>query len=167
MFFFLERYRSDSGGRYERVAEYRTCPKGYEVSNNQTTAQEKNWTFVIVGDTKTPHASYEQLVKTYAPNIKYLNPQEQESLYPELSEIIGWKNIQRRNIGFVYAYHQGSDVIVTVDDDNIPYDCWGKDLLLGKEIEVDLYEPESEYFISYISFSPSKKSQFLKIKYQN
>lgn len=114
-------------------------------------AQEKNWTFVIVGDTKTPHASYEQLVKTYAPNIKYLNPQEQESLYPELSEIIGWKNIQRRNIGFVYAYHQGSDVIVTVDDDNIPYNNWGDNILVGQEVEIDLYENISSKYFDPIS----------------
>jgi hypothetical protein len=37
--------------------------------------------------------------------------------------------------------------VATVDDDNIPYDCWGENLLLNKEIEVDLYEPtQSNYF---------------------
>jgi len=114
-------------------------------------AQEKNWTFVIVGDTKTPHETYEQLVKTYTPYIKYLNPQEQELLYPELSEIIGWKSIQRRNIGFVYAYQQGADIIATVDDDNIPYDNWGDDILIGQEKEVDLYENISSLYFDPIS----------------
>ena len=64
-------------------------------------AQEKNWTFVIVGDTKTPHDEYKLLENS---NVIYLDPNQQESLYPELSETIGWKSIQRRNIGFIFAF---------------------------------------------------------------
>jgi hypothetical protein len=60
-------------------------------------------------------------------------------MYPELSEAIGWKTIQRRNIGFVYAYNHGAEIVATVDDDNIPYDNWGTDLYVGKEVEVDYY----------------------------
>jgi hypothetical protein len=97
-------------------------------------AKRDNWYFVVVGDTKTPHDEYEKL------DCIYLNPDKQSKLYPELSEIIGWKTIQRRNIGFVYAYHNGADIIATVDDDNIPYDNWGTDLYVGKEVEVDYYE---------------------------
>jgi hypothetical protein len=67
-------------------------------------------------------------------------------LYPELSEIIGWKTIQRRNIGFVYAYDHGAEIVATVDDDNIPYDNWGTDLYVGKEVEVDYYTPEEDVF---------------------
>jgi hypothetical protein len=100
-------------------------------------AKEKNWIFVIVGDTKTPHSEYKALENN---NVIYLTPEEQEKLYPELSETIGWKSIQRRNIGFVYAYHNGADVIATVDDDNIPYSNWGDNILVGSEVEIDLYE---------------------------
>lgn len=100
-------------------------------------AKEKDWIFVIVGDTKTPHNEYKKLENN---NIIYLTPEEQETLYPELSDIIGWKTIQRRNIGFIYAYHNRADIIATVDDDNIPYDNWGDNVYVGQEIEVDLYE---------------------------
>jgi hypothetical protein len=100
-------------------------------------AKEKDWIFVIVGDTKTPHDEYKALENN---NVIYLTPEEQEKLYPELSNIIGWKSIQRRNIGFVYVYHKGADIIATVDDDNIPYDNWGDNVLIGSEIEIDLYE---------------------------
>ena len=103
------------------------------------------WYFVIVGDTKTPHEDYRALESKYK-NVTYLSPEEQDTLYPELSKIIGWKTIQRRNIGFAYAYKNGADVMATVDDDNIPYDNWGRDLMIGKEIEVDLYEPELDVF---------------------
>lgn len=95
----------------------------------------KDWTLIVVGDTKTPHSEYEKL------NCIYLHPEDQEKKYKELSDIIGWKSIQRRNIGFVEAYNLGADVVATVDDDNIPYDDWGSDLYVGQEIECDLYAP--------------------------
>jgi len=97
-------------------------------------SQKKDWTLIVVGDTKTPHEEYEKI------DCIYLHPDYQERKYKELSDIIGWKSIQRRNIGFVEAYNLGADVIATVDDDNIPYDDWGTDLYVGTEIECDLYE---------------------------
>ena len=36
--------------------------------------------------------------------------------------------------------------MATVDDDNIPYENWGKDLLVGKNIEVDIYDEEIGVF---------------------
>lgn len=72
-------------------------------------------------------------------------------LYPDLSEIIGWKTIQRRNIGFVYAYQNGAEVVATVDDDNIPYDSWGDNILLGQQIEVDEFENLSCPYFDAIS----------------
>jgi hypothetical protein len=104
-----------------------------------------DWEFLIVGDTKTPHDEYKSLEKTS--NIIYLSPEYQEKNYKELSQIIGWKSIQRRNIGFVEAYRRGAKIIASVDDDNIPYDDWGKSVLVGKEVEIDLYHPlESDVF---------------------
>ncbi len=98
------------------------------------------WQVIVVGDLKTPHDEYQAL------NCIYLHPEEQEKKYPELSAAIGWCNIQRRNIGFVEAYHRGADVIATVDDDNIPYDDWGTDLYVGKEVDADLYETTQDIF---------------------
>ncbi len=60
-------------------------------------ADKKDFTFVIIGDTKTPHQSYQNLVDVYN-NVVYLTPEQQDELYPDLSKIIGWKTIQRRNI---------------------------------------------------------------------
>lgn len=102
-------------------------------------AKEKGWQFIIVGDLKTPHTQYEAL-EDKAGHVVYLHPETQDKLYPELSNVIGWKTIQRRNIGFVYAYQKGADIIATVDDDNIPYDNWGENLLVGTTREVDEYK---------------------------
>jgi len=101
--------------------------------------------FIIVGDTKTPHSDYEALVNKYK-NVIYLNPDEQDKLYPELSKLIGWKTIQRRNIGYVYAYNNDCDVLATVDDDNIPYPNWGENIYVGEDVVCDLYESENGYF---------------------
>jgi len=113
-------------------------------------ADKKDFTFVVIGDTKTPHDEYRKLEIEYK-NVTYLSPEQQTELYPELSEIIGWKTIQRRNIGFVYAYEKGADVVATVDDDNIPYDIWGDNIMVGQEMIVDLYENISCPYFDAIS----------------
>jgi hypothetical protein len=97
-------------------------------------AKKKGWDLIVVGDTKTPHEEYSKI------NCEYLTPEFQEKTYPELSQCLGWKTIQRRNLGFVHAYKLGADIIATVDDDNIPYDFWGENLFVGKEVEVDYYD---------------------------
>ena len=107
----------------------------------QLFAKMEDWTLVVVGDTKTPHHFYQNHI-----DCVYLTPEEQEERYKDLSDAIGWKKIQRRNIGFVYAYEQGADIVATVDDDNIPYESWGKDLMVGEEVEVDFYETENLVF---------------------
>lgn len=98
-------------------------------------AHKNNWNFVIVGDLRTPHEEYQKLQTKYKNAVTYLHPSTQDELFPELSRVIGWKTIQRRNIGFACAYrHLTNEIVATVDDDNIPYDDWGQDLYVGKSI---------------------------------
>jgi hypothetical protein len=99
----------------------------------------EDWLLIVVGDKKTPE-DYRLERGTY------VSPADQERYDKALSDAIGWNCIQRRNFGMLMAYDMGADVIATVDDDNIPYDAWGSDLLLGREVEVDHYEiPESVF----------------------
>jgi len=97
-------------------------------------AKKEGWHLIVVGDTKTPHEEYLKI------NCEYLTPEFQEKEYKEISDAIGWRTIQRRNIGFIHAYNLGADIIATVDDDNIPYEFWGENLIVGKEIEVDVFD---------------------------
>ena len=90
-----------------------------------------DWELIVVGDQKTP--DYPLTRGTYLP------PDVQQDLYPDLSTAIGWGCIQRRNIGLVYAYQHGADIVAVVDDDNIPLSHWGKDILLGQSISVNHY----------------------------
>ncbi len=108
-------------------------------------AAKRDWTLIVVGDRATPHEPYLALQGGPKPII-YLTPEDQERRYPELSSAIPWNCIERRNIGFVEAYRQGAEVIATVDDDNIPYEEWGEELLVGREVEIDLFATDAAVF---------------------
>lgn len=111
---------------------------------------KKGWHLIIVGDQKTPHEAYVAFANRYFGHVWYLGPDEQNARWPKLSELIGWNCIQRRSIGLLDALNYDGDVIATVDDDNIPYDDWGMDVVLGQEqacveciTELPLFEPLS------------------------
>ncbi|OUW38394.1 MAG: hypothetical protein CBD44_01100 [Flavobacteriaceae bacterium TMED184] len=99
-----------------------------------------NWDLIIVGDLKTPKNDYKNI------NCKYITTEEQESLNKELSDSIGWNTIQRRNLGFLFAYKEGYEIIASVDDDNIPKSTWGENLYINKEIEVTTYDTPLQVF---------------------
>ena len=93
----------------------------------------KNWKLIVVGDKKTP--------KNYKlKNGIYLSPRKQELIDKKLSDLIGWNCIQRRNFGLLYAWKSGADIVAVVDDDNIPYNHWGKKLLINKKIKTNYYQ---------------------------
>ena len=104
-------------------------------------AEMTDWHLVVAGDLKTPHDKYRDLK-----NVTYLSPENQEGMSKELSDAIGWKSIRRRNMAILKAYQMGADIIATVDDDNIPLDGWGEDLLVGNEVEVDYYTTPLDVF---------------------
>jgi len=98
-----------------------------------------DWELIVVGDKKTP-ANYKLNRGTY------LTPAMQEQLDKELSEAIGWNCIQRRSMGLVLAHQQKADIVAVVDDDNIPYEHWGTNLLIGKSVSVQSYQTDLPAF---------------------
>ncbi len=103
-------------------------------------SEMKDWDLIVVGDLKTPEKDYKKL------NCQYISPSDQEKINLKLSDSIGWNSIQRRNFGYIVAYENGTDVLANVDDDNIPYENWGENLSINKEIEYDCFESENGYF---------------------
>jgi hypothetical protein len=100
-----------------------------------------DWTLVVIGDLKTP--------KDYKLERGiYVTPEEQEKRDKKLSDAIGWNCIQRRNFGLIWAHDLGADIVAVIDDDNIPYEDWGKNLLIGKEAEVNFYQTDLPAFDS-------------------
>lgn len=99
----------------------------------------KDWTLVVVGDKKTP--------KNYKlKNGIYVSPREQEKINKKLSQILGWNCIERRNFGLIIAKSYGAKVIALVDDDNIPYKNWGKNISVGKTIRAKFYKISQPVF---------------------
>jgi hypothetical protein len=98
-----------------------------------------DWHLVVIGDLKTP--------KDY--NLErgiYVTPEMQEKYDKELSDVIGWNCIQRRSFGLLWAKDMNADVVAVVDDDNIPYDNWGSELMLGRLTEAFYYGTETPAF---------------------
>ncbi|HEV2071734.1 MAG TPA: hypothetical protein VGR26_18270 [Acidimicrobiales bacterium] len=90
------------------------------------------WDLVVVGDRKTPDDYRLQ-------HGTYVGVADQEKIDKELSDLIGWNCIQRRNFGLLVAHQMGAETVAVVDDDNIPCEGWGSDLLLGREVEATVY----------------------------
>lgn len=75
---------------------------------------DENWKVVVVGDTNTPDALWK---REESEHLHYLSYSEQESLFPELSQLIGPKTYARKNLGFLYAALHGAETIFETDDD--------------------------------------------------
>ena len=115
-------------------------------------ASMSDWHVVVSGDLITPHEAYENI-----DNVTYIHPTQQESEYPELSKLIGWKCIQRRNFAILEAYKQGADIIAIIDDDNIPYDDWGQDIYLNQPTKVKMYHTDDVAFDSIGALNEHKE----------
>lgn len=92
-----------------------------------------DWRLIVVTDARTPPGY------TLDRGI-IVTPAMQEEYDRELSDLIGWNCIQRRNFGFLWARDLGADIVAVVDDDNVPADDWGTDLVVGEEVEAFWYD---------------------------
>jgi hypothetical protein len=83
---------------------------------------EDDW-IIVAGDMKTPHTEVIVLLDKLRPNTMYIHPDD-----PEIwrsSRVLGFNNIQRRNLALLEAIKLQPDYIITVDDDNWPWDGVG------------------------------------------
>lgn len=79
-------------------------------------------TFIITGDEKTPHDRVDSFVRTLG-NVLYYDVGDQKALGYECSDVIGWNCVMRRSIALLEAIRLlHPDIIITIDDDNIPLD---------------------------------------------
>ncbi len=107
-------------------------------------ARDQDWHLFIVGDKKTPHDAYNDLAAL--DYVTYITPDDQEQISQELSDLIGWNCIQRRNFGLIAAYRWGGDIIATIDDDNIPKPSWGKNVRVGEEFGMTTFKTDQPVF---------------------
>lgn len=74
--------------------------------------------FFVAGDRKSPHDDIVQMLAKLDGQVFYFQPENQTDW--KCSGFIGWNSIQRRNIALLEAVKWGADIIVSIDDDNIP-----------------------------------------------
>lgn len=103
-------------------------------------AKKNDWNLIIAGDIKTPEKDY----KNYE---GFLSVEAQKRKYPELSALIGWNCIQRRNIAILEAINLGADFIALVDDDNIPTESWGDIQYLENVTIINSYKSITEEIV--------------------
>ena len=79
-------------------------------------------------------------------NSIVLSTKYQEKKWPRLSKLVGWNCIQRRNFAILEAYERGAEKIALIDDDNIPYNNWFKNIFLNKQIKCNEIKTNKKIF---------------------
>ena len=147
--------------------------KNIKKFDNQ--CKKKSWSFIVIGDHKTP--------KKFKLNYgDYFSIQNQNNLKFSFSKKCPINSYARKNIGYLAAYKNNSDVIVETDDDNYPYNSFFEDkkishmakVIKSKNKWVNIYSaffkkkincwprglPLNEITNSKIQFKTKKKNNF-------
>jgi len=91
-------------------------------------ARLKDWQLIVVGDKKT-------VGDWQYKNTIYLSPEYQLKLSNKVIKHLPWNSYSRKIAGYAYAINHGADVIADTDDDNIPYENWGKNIKFEDEFD--------------------------------
>lgn len=83
---------------------------------------------IVIGDLNSPKLNFESMPEYHdfirkGFEFEYWDVEKQKKIMsskPYMEDLIPWKRIQRRNIGFLIAYKQNYEIIIAVDDDNFP-----------------------------------------------
>jgi STELLO glycosyltransferases len=84
-------------------------------------ADRPDWTFIVIGDTKTP-------ADWAWPGVTYLSVADQIAQVGKFAEKCPTRHYARKNIGYLKAIADKSPVVAETDDDNIPYDSFLQDV---------------------------------------
>jgi hypothetical protein len=90
-------------------------------------AKNKNCKLIVALDKKSKKFDLKDSI--------ILSTEYQEKKWPKLSKLVGWNCIQRRNFAILEAYERGAEVIALIDDDNIPYNNWFKNIYVNNKIK--------------------------------
>ena len=101
-------------------------------------AKNKNCKLIVSLDKKSKNF---ELKNSIVLSTKY-----QEKKWPRLSKLVGWNCIQRRNFAILEAYERGAEMIALIDDDNIPYNNWFKNIFLNKQIKCNEIKTNKKIF---------------------
>ncbi|KKW14662.1 MAG: hypothetical protein UY55_C0005G0010 [Candidatus Jorgensenbacteria bacterium GW2011_GWB1_50_10] len=80
---------------------------------------EPDMEILIAGDRKTPHDEVRVLANEIG-NATYFSDKDQERAGYRCSEVMGWNKIMRRNFALLEAIRSHAEIIISIDDDNLP-----------------------------------------------
>jgi hypothetical protein len=78
----------------------------------------RDFDVIVIGDRKSPE-------KYNNDKVEFLSVKNQINLNYSLANELPFNHYCRKNIGYIYAIKNGSDLIIDTDDDNVPYEDWG------------------------------------------
>jgi len=78
----------------------------------------QDWHVIVVGDKKSYQIEGSK-------NLTFLSYKSQFDLGFKLIDKCPYNHYTRKNIGYLYAFAEGAELIYETDDDNFPYDDWG------------------------------------------
>ena len=106
-----------------------------------------NWNLIIVADLKSPK-------KYNIKKIKYLSIKKQKSSSFKLTKMLPFNSYSRKNIGYLEAIKDNSNVIIETDDDNLPYsnffnkpELYIKSKILKSKKWINVYKLFSDQFL--------------------
>lgn len=82
---------------------------------------EDGWSAVVVGDTKTPSQWHHE-------GITFLSVADQRKHFGDFADQIPYGHYCRKNLGYMYAIENGATVVLETDDDNNPYESFGRNV---------------------------------------
>ena len=111
------------------------------------------WRVVVVSDKKTDEKNF---INHLPLGVDFFSVDEQISLYPELSALIGFNTYARKNLGYLFAFENGATRIWDTDDDTF-LRVLDHDLI---EIidNANVFEVSGgKYFNPYLQFAPNSE----------
>ena len=83
------------------------------IQNLSFNSKKKNWSFIVIGDKKSP--------KNFSLKYgKYFNIRDQKKTKINFAKICPLNSYARKNIGYLLAIKNKTEVIIETDDDNYP-----------------------------------------------
>lgn len=111
--------------------------------------------FIVVGDKKTPSDAVtfcKRLEDELGIKCIFLSVEDQEKYlnrWHEFKNFLPWNCIQRRDVGLVYAFYEGSaDIVITIDDDNLlsQQDYFGHHDIVGNRQNLKIVSADSGWW---------------------
>lgn len=110
--------------------------------------------FYLIGDIHTPGDCRHRVDKYRKQGLPwyYLGKPEQEEFlkpFPNLASEIPWNSDNRRNVGFLMAYRDKCEVVISIDDDNYPKSSWPfikGHSFIGQEISLPTAQGDAGWF---------------------